>query len=189
MKLVDVYKSTLGAPKGLKNKEISLKNPSVPDTYDPNIPKSQKPKVSAVLFKPLGDDSIRYVKVSLLDNKMLLPEKLRKIDFDTVVGFYKTDMDLDIDQKTGTVDKFKYTPKDNVYFVFNLTKQTDRVKVKFFKDLLDRKGIPHIFADALEGFDDEDFKSLSDRDIRLQGLYELISIPFTAFQINRTEAV
>ena len=60
---------------------------------------------------------------------------------------------------------------------------------KFFKDLLDRKGIPHIFADALEGFDDEDFKSLSDRDIRLQGLHELISIPFTAFQINRTEVV
>lgn len=189
MKLVDVYKSTLGAPKGIKNKEISVLNPSVPDTYDPNIPKSQKPKISSVLLKPIDDDSIRYVKSSLLDNKILLPEKLRKNEYDSVIGFYKTEMDLDVNDKTGEVSKFKYTPKDNVYFVFNLTKQVDRIRVKFFKELLDRKGIPHIFTDALEGFDNDDFKKLSDRDIRLQGMHEIISIPFSAFQFNRTETV
>ena len=187
MKLSDIYQHTLSTPIEFKNTEIRTKTKRVPDTYEPFS--SNSSKINATLLKPVDNDNLRFVKVSFIENKILLPEKMRTYKYDTVVGFYRTEVIFTLKDNSNIVNGLKTIPADNLYFIFNLTKETDRVKRKFFQEMLERKGIPYILADALEGFDDEDLKSLSIRDIRLQGFHEIISLRFSSFQFDKTLTV
>lgn len=200
MKLADIYKSTLGANEDLKFKKISSKDPNVPDNYDPSIPRGQKSKILGTLLKPIDNDDIRYVRVSFFENKIILPEDITSLNksrsksnpnkvYDISLGFYKTEMDFSVSDRDNSASNLKFTPATDVYFVFNLTKQVDRVKRKFFQEMLERKGIPYILSDGLEGFNNNDMDSLTARDIRLQGFHEIVAVGFSAFQLNKTETI
>jgi hypothetical protein len=182
MKLVEIFNSTFTTPLNMKKKALHNVYPTVPDNYD------SKNRLRAVLIKDVDND-IRYVKLSLIDNNLLLPDNLRKSDYDTLVGFFKVELDFPINDE-GYVTEPKYKPLDsNVMFIFNLTKEVDRVRRKYLSELCDRAGIMHNLIDALEGYDDDDLNQLSDRDIRIQGLHEIIGIHRSSFLFTKTETI
>jgi hypothetical protein len=181
MRLVEIFNSTLTTPFKVKKNLQYKVSPIVPDNYE------RSNRLRAILIKDVDND-LRYVKVSLLDNNLLLPDNFRKTIYDTVVGFYKVETDFPINDK-GYVTEPKTVSDNDVMFIFNLTKEVDRVKQKYFLELCDRIGIIHFSVDALEGYDNDDLNQLSDRDIRIQGLHEIVAIPRRSFIFTKTETI
>lgn len=182
MKLMDIYKSTLKTPHGIKKGALSLKNPNVPDNYERNT------KLNASLIKD-DENELRYLKISLKENNLLLPEQFKKIEYDTIMGFYKVSIDFELNRRD-SVDKIKYTPDEPfAHFIFDLTKEVDRVRRKYFTELCERKGIMYTLSDGLDGYDKDDFKNLTDKNIRIQGMHEIISIIRHSFAITKTSNI
>jgi hypothetical protein len=44
-------------------------------------------------------------------------------------------------------------------------------------------------VDALEGYDESDLERLSDRDIRIQGLHEIVVVDRRSFIFTKTETI
>jgi hypothetical protein len=181
MRLVEIFNSTLTTPFKVKKNLSAGITPVVPDNYE------RSNRLRAILIKDVDND-LRYVKVSLLDNNLLLPNNFRKSIYDTIVGFYKVETDFPINDK-GYITEPKIVSDNNVMFIFNLTKEVDRVRQKYFLELCDRNGVIHTLVDSLEGYDENDLERLSDRDIRIQGLHEIVVVDRRSFIFTKTETI
>jgi hypothetical protein len=180
MKLVKIFENALNTPKKLKLDVLKKKYKYYEDDwYD----YTGNQELSATLIKD-DNEEIRYVSVSIIENGMNIHGKSNDNRYDKITGFYKANWDVVM--KDDEVIDYRLIPEKDVFFIFDLTKEFDRVKKNALIELCKRKRIPRGYFDGLEGYDDEDFEDLNDHEIRYQGLHEVIVIDRMYLSFKKT---
>jgi hypothetical protein len=180
MKLIEIFENALNTPKKLKLDVLKKKGKHYADDW---YEYTGNQELVATLIKD-DNEEIRYVTISIIENGMNIPGKTNDNRYDKITGFYKANWDLVM--KDDEVIDYKPIPEKEVFFIFDLTKEFDRVKKNALIELCKRKRIPRGYFDGLEGYDDEDFEDLNDHEIRYQGLHEVIVIDRMYLSFKKT---
>ena len=191
MKLYEIFKEQIDVGQNFKidQKSIWSSDPIISDKEEySGIQKIGRIKVK--LYKPIEDENVRFVKLSFYENNMRVPEGMKMKVYDTLIGFYRTELDFGVDKK-GYASKLRSSPTTDIYFAFDKRSDVDVDKKRLLINLLERNSIPYFNVTALDQLSNDERKSFDSRSLQYKK-YEsgdIVSIPYSAFEIVKTSEI